>query len=136
MFTLVRAVLAFALFASWLQAVLAAPAPYEVQGKRDVFVPPVLYPRSGTVWTKGQRHNVTWDTSNAPTQITNKQGIVQLRKGDTATPLILAADFDILLGRIEVTVPWVVPGSDYSIVLFGDSGNFSPTFTINGPDIF
>lgn len=30
--------------------------------------------------------------------------------------MVLAAGFDILLGRIEVTVPWVVPDSDYSLV--------------------
>ena len=28
--------------------------------KRDVFVPPILYPKAGTVWKVGQRHNVTW----------------------------------------------------------------------------
>ena len=30
--------------------------------------------------------------------------------------VILAAGFDILLGRIEIEVPWVVPDSDYSLV--------------------
>jgi len=100
--------------------------------KRDVFVPPVLYPHAGTVWTVGQRHNVTWDTSNHPVNITNKIGVILLRKGGIATPIILGNGFNILLGRIEVTVPWVLDGSDYQIVLFGDSGNFSPVFTING----
>ena len=28
--------------------------------KRDVFVPPVTYPKRGTVWKVGQRQNVTW----------------------------------------------------------------------------
>ena len=28
--------------------------------KRDVFVPPVLYPNSETIWVVGDRHNVTW----------------------------------------------------------------------------
>lgn len=28
--------------------------------KRDVYTPPVLYPHAGTVWYKGQTHNVTW----------------------------------------------------------------------------
>lgn len=27
---------------------------------RDVYAPPVLYPHAGTVWTIGQRQNVTW----------------------------------------------------------------------------
>ncbi|OSC97236.1 hypothetical protein PYCCODRAFT_1419907 [Trametes coccinea BRFM310] len=98
---------------------------------RDVFVPPVTYPHAGTVWKVGSHHNVTWDTSNAPAQITNKEGRVVLAKGgvlDYEHPL--ANGFDILLGRIEVKVPDVEPGSDYTIVLFGDSGNDSAEFTI------
>lgn len=31
-------------------------------------------------------------------------------------PVILASGFDILLGRIEVQVPWVVNGDDYQVV--------------------
>ena len=38
---------------------LAAAMPVEME-KRDVYVPPILYPHAGTVWYKGQRHNVTW----------------------------------------------------------------------------
>ncbi len=30
--------------------------------------------------------------------------------------MILADGFDILLSRIEVTVPWVFEGDDYSVV--------------------
>ncbi|KAI0748739.1 hypothetical protein C8Q80DRAFT_1102753 [Daedaleopsis nitida] len=130
----------FALFAFFAFAQLALGAavslPRAEAEKRDVFVPPVLYPHAGTVWTKGQRHNVTWDISDAPQNITNSKGLILLRKGNTATPLVLANGFDILLSRVEVTVPWVLPGDDYSLVLFGDSGNFSPPFTINGPSIF
>jgi len=56
--------------------------------------------------------------------------MIRLVKGGIALPLILQEGFDILLGRIEVEVPWVVDGSDYQLVLFGDSGNFSPNFII------
>jgi len=42
----------------------------------------------------------------------------------------LACDFSIFEGVAYVMVPYVDPGYDYQIVLFGDSGNFSPTFTI------
>ncbi|OCH93447.1 hypothetical protein OBBRIDRAFT_749692 [Obba rivulosa] len=116
-------------------AQLASALP--VNGKRDVFVPPVLYPHNGTVWKKGQRHNVTWDTSNAPAQITNAIGEIRLAQaGEPIFPVILATGFSILDGRIEVEVPWVATASDYSVVLFGDSGNFSPAFTIEGPSIF
>ncbi|KAJ3850655.1 hypothetical protein EV368DRAFT_84323 [Lentinula lateritia] len=100
--------------------------------KRDVFVPPITYPTSTTVWNKGEIHNVTWDISQAPVNITNKLGRIQLRQDGLTTPLVLADDFDILLGTINVTVPWVITANDYELVLFGDSGNFSPEFTING----
>ncbi|PBK91946.1 hypothetical protein ARMGADRAFT_967767 [Armillaria gallica] len=119
-------------FVSVFTLVFAIPVNLD---KRDVFVPPILYPHSGTVWTINQRHNVTWDTSNAPVNITNSRGIIMLRKDNRATPLIIAEGFDIRLGRFEITVPWVVQGDDYSLVLFGDSGNWSENFTITGADI-
>ncbi|EMD40018.1 hypothetical protein CERSUDRAFT_81326 [Gelatoporia subvermispora B] len=106
---------------------LAAAAPVI----RDVFVPPVTYPHQGTVWYVGQYHNVTWETAGAPVNITNKIGRVVLAKGgieDINNPL--ATNFSILDGRVVVKVPDVEPGNDYAIVLFGDSGNFSPNFTI------
>ncbi|KAK0203281.1 hypothetical protein DFS33DRAFT_977612 [Desarmillaria ectypa] len=119
----------FLSFVSLFTIVLAVPVDLE---KRDVFVPPILYPHSGTVWTINERHNVTWDISSAPVNITNSRGFILLRKENRATPVILAEGFDIRLGRIEVTVPWVVQGDDYSLVLFGDSGNWSDNFTITG----
>ncbi|PPQ94692.1 hypothetical protein CVT25_009547 [Psilocybe cyanescens] len=102
--------------------------------QRDVFVPPILDPHAGTVWTSGQRRLVTWDTSNHPVNITNKVGRIFLRMNDLTTPLILAQNFDILQGKVQVTVPLVVEG-DYQLVLFGDSGNFSPTFKIKGSGV-
>jgi len=105
-------------------------APLTELDTRDVFVPPITYPHSGTVWKVGQRHNVTWDTSNRPVRITNSVGRILLRRGDRTTSLVLADNFSILLGRIEVVVPRVPHDSDYQLVLFGDSGNFSPKFTI------
>ncbi|KAI0629495.1 hypothetical protein C8Q77DRAFT_1161104 [Trametes polyzona] len=109
---------------------IAAAAPVTELERRDVYTPPVLYPHAGTVWYKGQTHNVTWDVSDPPVNITNKLGFILLRKGNIATPLILADKFDILRGRVEVKVPWVLEGDDYSVVLFGDSGNWSQDFTI------
>jgi len=97
---------------------------------RDVWTPPVLYPHAGTVWKVKNHHNVTWGTLDPPVNITNRIGRIMLRAGGLTTPVILADNFDILLGRIEVEVPWVVPGDDYQLVLFGDSGDFSDEFTI------
>ena len=107
------------------------------------------------------------DTSDAPVNITNKIGMIFLRKGGLTTNcashsvtyhltltlilwsciVSLASNFSILLGRIGVEVPHVETGSDYQVVceyfsvffssqswsrwlVFGDSGNFSPFFTI------
>ncbi|KAJ3830639.1 hypothetical protein EV361DRAFT_193091 [Lentinula raphanica] len=99
--------------------------------KRDVFVPPITFPTNTTVWNSGEVHNVTWDISQAPVNITNKFGRIQLRQDGITFPIVLADDFDILLGAYNITVPNVISGI-YELVLFGDSGNFSPDFTING----
>jgi len=42
----------------------------------------------------------------------------------------LALGFDILDGTVRIQVPEVKPGNDYTIVVFGDSGNHGKTFTI------
>ncbi|KAI5886089.1 uncharacterized protein SCHCODRAFT_02603309 [Schizophyllum commune H4-8] len=105
---------------------LAAALPVE----RDVYAPPVTYPSNGTVWKPFEKHNVTWDVSDPPKQITNPVGTIRLVKDDRITPLILADNFDILLGTYEVTVPWVETGDNYRILLFGDSGNWGDEFTI------
>ncbi|KIP03163.1 hypothetical protein PHLGIDRAFT_78018 [Phlebiopsis gigantea 11061_1 CR5-6] len=111
---------------------MAAAAP--TSEKRDVYTPPVLYPHSGTVWYSGQKHNVTWDNSNPPKSISNGAFIL-LRSGTYETPVVLAHDFNLRSGRVEVTVPDVITGT-FSIVLFGDSGNWSEDFTIKGPITF
>ncbi|KAJ4481949.1 hypothetical protein J3R30DRAFT_3455306 [Lentinula aciculospora] len=99
--------------------------------KRDVFVPPITNPTNATVWNSGEVQTVSWDTSAAPVNITNKFGRIQLRQNGNTFPLVLADGFDILLGSYNITVPLLITGV-YELVLFGDSGNFSPDFTING----
>jgi len=116
----------FALF-STMSLVNALPVQLTT---RDVYAPPVLYPNASTIWTVGSKYNVTWDNSNPPKQITNPVGRIQLRKGNTTLPQVLASGFNITSGRQEIQVPNVQPGSDYCIVLMGDSGNFSPLFKI------
>lgn len=98
--------------------------------QRDVYAPPVTFPSNGTVWKPFEVHNVTWDVSDPPEQITNRIGTIRLVKDDRITPIILADNFDILLGTYEITVPWVVSGDNYRILLFGDSGNWGDAFTI------
>ncbi|KAK0202478.1 hypothetical protein DFS33DRAFT_1384833 [Desarmillaria ectypa] len=107
-------------------SVLSAP----VSVPRDVYVPPVVLPGSGSVWAVGSTQTVTWDASKPPGQITNPTGSIRLRKANKTLPLILAEGFSILDGKAQVTVPSVEPGNDYRIVLFGDSGNWGTPFTI------
>jgi len=105
-------------------AVFAAPLE-----PRDVYVPPITKPIAGDIWIVGECYDVKWDTSNPPAQITNTLGEIDLRRNNI-TFLTLAKGFDIRLGTYKITVPQVPDGDDYQIVLFGDSGNFSPYFTI------
>jgi hypothetical protein len=53
---------------------------------RDVYVPHITSPVAGDVWTSRTTAQVTWDTSDAPKQITNRIGWVMLRDNNRATP--------------------------------------------------
>ncbi|KAJ7124387.1 hypothetical protein C8R44DRAFT_980677 [Mycena epipterygia] len=117
-----------AVAALMLGSASARPAQMETQ-KRDVFVPPILYPHAGTVWFSFQRHNVTWNATGAPATISN-EALLLLAKGGLEAPFILAKGFDLRAGRFEIEVPYVLADTNYQLVLFGDSGNLSPMFTI------
>ncbi|KAJ4497100.1 hypothetical protein C8R41DRAFT_736494, partial [Lentinula lateritia] len=100
---------------------------------RDVYVPEILTPIAGDTWVIGNTESVTWNVSSPPAQITNPVGQILLRKGDLTQNgmcMTLAGNFSILTGNVSFIVPSVTPDDDYSIVLFGDSGNFSPVFSI------
>ncbi|KIL61384.1 hypothetical protein M378DRAFT_199551 [Amanita muscaria Koide BX008] len=105
--------------------------------KRDVVDPPVTAPNASTVWTAGSTQLVVWDTSKLPpyNQITNKVGTVVLGFLDSNGENLmldkpLAKGFNITQGSIQVVVPNVQTRTNYIIVLMGDSGNASPTFSI------
>ncbi|KAH7870927.1 hypothetical protein F5879DRAFT_478293 [Lentinula edodes] len=110
-------------------ASLTASAPLAA---RDVYIPHITAPTSNTVWRCGQNVTVAWDSSNRPKDVTNSEGMVLLRKEgleDAEHPL--ASGFNVVdLHSMSFKVPRVPPRDDYQIVLFGDSGNFSPKFTI------
>ncbi|KAJ3747083.1 hypothetical protein DFH05DRAFT_1393651 [Lentinula detonsa] len=110
---------------------------------RDVYDPPITSPAASTVWEVGQTVTVTWDTTNLPpaSQLTDPNGTVVLgymtSPTDSEHLMIdspLAQDFPLSDGQVSFTVPSVVTRTDYIIALFGDSGNISPTFTIQGTD--
>ncbi|EKM50602.1 uncharacterized protein PHACADRAFT_263968 [Phanerochaete carnosa HHB-10118-sp] len=96
-----------------------------------VFVPKITCPTADTVWTAGSTCTVTWDTSDAPESISNGSKVVLAKDGLQDYQHPLAEGFDLRAGSVQITIPAdTAPGSDYAIVLFGDSGNYSPKFTI------
>ncbi|KAJ6479443.1 hypothetical protein C8R47DRAFT_983456 [Mycena vitilis] len=107
----------------------AVPAP----GPLDVFVPRITSPTAATIWESKSQQTVTWwvfSPSTTPANISNG-AMIMLRKGTVTTPLVLAKGFDLRSGSVDITVPYVLSDSDYELVLFGDSGNYSPPFTIH-----
>ncbi|KAI0756783.1 hypothetical protein C8Q80DRAFT_1130466 [Daedaleopsis nitida] len=105
---------------------------------RDVWAPHITAPEDGTVWKVGETVQVTWDTSDRPEQVTNPQGKVvlgYLEDGNEDNEHLdfkhpLADGFDLSSGCVQVEVPDVDPSENYIVVLFGDSGDKSPMFTI------
>ncbi|KAH9859136.1 hypothetical protein C2E23DRAFT_718259 [Lenzites betulinus] len=130
-------------FAAIFTALVAA-AVSVAAAPTNIVDPPITSPKAGDVWTVGSTQLITWDTSNIvdPTDVTGEillgtlvDGQEDLDTGEerlthvlTVSPL--AIGFPIRSGAVNVTVPAVAAGDDYIVVLFGDSNNISPTFTI------
>jgi hypothetical protein len=129
----------FTLLTSAFMAVLAASAsakPITVAREMlDVWAPTITSPDASTVWIEGHQYNVTWDTSNAPAQISNGAS-VRLGEHGNLTSTVLASGFDLRTGWVTVTCPSnLTSGNFYSIILFGDSGDQSPQFSIVDPSL-
>ncbi|WFD21282.1 hypothetical protein MCAP1_003543 [Malassezia caprae] len=104
--------------------------------KRIVFSPTIVYPTAGTQWKTGQKVNVTWDVSHLPKQLKHAKGTIRLghiESGNSNEHLAntLADNFLLRTGNVTFTVPKVEQRDDYVVVLFGDSGNHSPKFSIH-----
>ncbi|KAI0830543.1 hypothetical protein BC628DRAFT_1313000 [Trametes gibbosa] len=105
---------------------------------RDVWSPPIIEPDASTVWTVGSMVKVSWDTSTRPEHVTSWVGKLVLGftddNEDTNEHLDLndplADGFNLTQGHVMVRVPDVTASNEYIVVLFGDSGNKSPQFTI------
>ncbi|EDR13601.1 uncharacterized protein LACBIDRAFT_292424 [Laccaria bicolor S238N-H82] len=105
--------------------------------RRDVVAPHITSPDANSVWPIGTTQLVTWDTSDLPpdSQITNPIGQIILGYNESNSLNLdftnpLAKGFKLRDGKVQITVPNVPPRTDYLIVLFGDSGNTSPSFAI------
>lgn len=108
---------------------LAVSTPLNIQ--RDVFDPPVLVPNANTVWQAGTVQTVVWNASNPPKDISNLAEIVLRIQGNGTFGPTLASGFSLLTGSQAIQLPAdLETRDDYFIILFGDSGNVSPDFTI------
>ncbi|KAI0269930.1 hypothetical protein BC834DRAFT_819748 [Gloeopeniophorella convolvens] len=112
-------------------AALAQAVPF---AKRIVVDPHVTSPARGTVWNVGDKVNVTWDTADIPPPGNfTGQLILGFQMSDSENLDLdhpLASNFSLSAGQVEISVPDVAPRTNYIVVLFGDSGNASPQFTI------
>ncbi|KAJ7288151.1 hypothetical protein C8J57DRAFT_1279248 [Mycena rebaudengoi] len=104
---------------------------------RGVYSPAIIAPDASTKWMRSTKVAVTWSTSDIPKDITNPKGTIligRLKDGSSNEHLDLkhplANGIDIRAGNYTITVPDVAAGSDYIIVLMGDSGNRSQKFSI------
>jgi len=115
--------------------------PIRVAKRSDliVFSPPITSPRAGDRWQVGSLQTVTWDTSNIPPSGKNNGGTILLGFNDGSgsenldSDHPLASGFLLTAGSHQITVPQVQNRTHYFVVLFGDSGNMSPEFTIFNP---
>ncbi|KAJ7134795.1 hypothetical protein C8R44DRAFT_697636 [Mycena epipterygia] len=99
---------------------------------RTVFAPPILSPTAKSVWTVGAVETVTWNASGIPAGVTGMIKLGFLTSESENLSVTLASGFNLTDEKVNITVPAVVTRTNYIIVLFGDSGNASPEFTIQG----
>ncbi|KZT34481.1 hypothetical protein SISSUDRAFT_991780 [Sistotremastrum suecicum HHB10207 ss-3] len=129
------------IFILFFSAAIALAGPITLV-RRVVFNPLITYPTAGVQWSSGSKHNVTWSTAGAPSDypLNNATGMLVLghltddsENLDLNNPL--ATGFLIKDESVWITVPDVEPREDYIVVLFGDSGNASPEFSITNVTI-
>ncbi|KAF4617374.1 hypothetical protein D9613_005680 [Agrocybe pediades] len=104
---------------------------------RGLYSPKITNPTNESLWTVGSDVTVTWDLRDMLKNTTNPKGTIllgYLEDGSDEEHLNikhpLASGFDIKEGFVTFKCPKVDSRKDYIVVLFGDSGNRSPTFTI------
>lgn len=112
----------------------AQNAPLEA---RTVYSPKITYPTAKTQWGAGKKVHVAWDSSNLPSEAKGLKGMIKLGHLDANSEgehlaNTLAKGFKLGEGNVSFTLPKHLDArDDYIVVLFGDSGNASPKFTIH-----
>ncbi|KAJ7133004.1 hypothetical protein C8R46DRAFT_923624 [Mycena filopes] len=123
---------------------LALAAPFH---GRSVFDPPITSPTAESVWKVGDVETVTWqvhspltlysssshtdfrDATGIPAGVTGRimLGFLSSTSEGEHLSVTLASGFNLTDAKVDVTVPPVVSGTEYIIVLFGDSGTCVPS---------
>ncbi|KAI0731957.1 hypothetical protein C8Q72DRAFT_820022 [Fomitopsis betulina] len=88
-----------------------------------------------SIWKAGSTQTISWIVDKVPQTGPNAIGTALLGYAENDSENLdldnpLATGFLIGDGNVTITVPDVPYRSDYIIVLFGNSGNSSPTFSI------
>ncbi|KII86647.1 hypothetical protein PLICRDRAFT_114099 [Plicaturopsis crispa FD-325 SS-3] len=131
----------FSLFAAAALSLAVSAKPIKPQ-RLDVWSPHITAPVAGVSWPAGSQQTVTWATDDIPrTSDTGNHGLLLLGHGggpgisenlNITHPL--AVNFPISDGTVSFTLLDAPPRDDYFVVLFGDSGNKSPPFSITEGD--
>ncbi|KAG5716643.1 hypothetical protein E4T56_gene16376 [Termitomyces sp. T112] len=105
--------------------------------RRTVYNPKITSPVETTTWNVGHQAVVTWDLHDIPKESWKQKSMIVLgwvEQGNLNEHLDLdhplAKDFELSDRRATITVPNVPPKDNYIVVVFGDSGNRSPAFSI------
>ncbi|KDQ27028.1 hypothetical protein PLEOSDRAFT_1043604 [Pleurotus ostreatus PC15] len=106
--------------------------------RRIVWNPEITQPNRRTLWNRNTTATISWNASAIPKGAYEQKGKVVLgwlnpNLGGGEHLNIehpLAHGFNLRDGHVQITVPQVAPRDDYIVVLFGDSGNASPNFSI------
>lgn len=106
-----------------------------VQIEAIIVNPRIIIPTNETIWYAGCDADIAWDTLQIVPNVTETHGPIML---GFIVPLsinehlffTLVPDTDLTTGSAHITVPNVPTRNDYIVVVFGDSGNASPLFTI------
>ncbi|KAF7299605.1 hypothetical protein HMN09_00965900 [Mycena chlorophos] len=113
--------LCLTIFLSLVSSALAMP----LLGSRTVYDPPITTPNAQTVWKAG-------NATGIPDGVTGMLQLGFLTSDSENLSTILATGFNLSDEKVQITIPDVVTRTNYILVLFGDSGNASPEFTIQG----
>ena len=104
---------------------------------RTVYAPKITYPTNKTQWTAGHKVHVAWETEHLPAEAKKTKSFIKLGHVDGNSlnehlNQTLAKNFKLGAGNVSFTLPKDLEArEDYVVVLFGDSGNASPKFTIH-----